>query len=210
LGKHTTLAEYLPHTALATNRGRGVQDVKREDNIVPIEHVESRILLVRGRKVMLDRDLAELYGVTTTRLNEQVQRNLHRFPPDFMFQLTKDEMIYLSSQIAISKRGRGGRRYAPYVFTEHGAVMLASVLNSPIAVEVSVLVVRAFVRMRQALAQHAELRKKIDELEKKYDRQFRAVFEAIRELMTPASPDQRSIGFRRRNHHGRGRKGGKS
>jgi len=119
-------------------------------SIVPSQRIESRIFFVRGRKVMLDADLAELYGVTTKRLNEQVKRNASRFPGDFMFRLTPDETRILRSQFATSRSGWGGRRVFPYAFTEHGAVMLASVLNSPTAVDASVQVVRAFVRLRES------------------------------------------------------------
>jgi len=148
------------------------------------DSVEERILVINGRRVLLDVDLAELYGVSTKRLNEQVKRNRGRFPSDFMFQLTtRHGSLLMRSRFATgSKRNL---RYRPYVFTEHGAVMLASILNSPIAVETSVVVVRAFVRLRQMLATHKKLALKIEELEKKYDGQFRSVFDAIRELMDP-------------------------
>ena len=129
--------------------------------IVPLERIESRILLIRGHKVMLDSDLAELYVVTTKRLNEQVKRNRQRFPADFMFQLTSDEATNLRSRIATSKQGRGGRRYRPYAFTEHGAIMAASVLNSHRAIEVSIYVVRAFVKLREMLRTHKELARKL-------------------------------------------------
>lgn len=146
---------------------------------------------------MLDADLAVLYGVTTGRLNEQVKRNKDRFPPDFMFQLTPVELAALKSQIAISKPGRGGRRKLPSAFTEHGPVMLASVLNSPVAVQASIQVVRAFLQLRGILAAHSELARKLHELERKYDAQFRVVFDAIRELMEPpARPEPKRIGFR--------------
>jgi len=161
--------------------------------------IERRIYLIRGHKVVLDSDLALLYGVTTTRLNEQVKRNLDRFPQDFMFQLTKEEWGSLMSQIAISKGGRGGRRKVPYAFTEHGAVMAANVLNSPVAVRASITVVRAFVRLRQLLVSHEDLARKLDALEKKFeehDAQFKVVFTAIRQLMAPEKPPkQRQIGF---------------
>ena len=124
--------------------------------IVPVERIESRILLIRGHKMMLDSDLAELYRVSTKRLNEQVKRNKGRFPADFMFQLTVDETRALRSQFATSNRGRGGRRYRPFAFTEHGAVMLASVLNSPVAVQASIQVVREFVKLREMLGTHKE------------------------------------------------------
>ena len=145
---------------------------------------------------MFDSDLAELYGVTVIRLNEQVKRNRDRFPGDFMFQLTNEEFQSLRSQFAISKLGRGGRRYLPYAFTEHGAVMLASVLNSPAAVAASLQVVRAFVRLRGILVEHKELARKIDALELKYDSQFKVVFETIRQMLEPPPPSKkRPIGF---------------
>lgn len=162
--------------------------------IASVGQIESRIFLMRGQRVMLDADLAELYEVETRRLNEQVRRNSDRFPEDFMFQLTDEEFANLKSQFATSSWG--GRRKLPFVFTEHGAIMAASVLNSPRAVEASVQVVRAFVRLRQMLASNAELSRKLVALEKKYDIKFRAVFEAIRELMTPSDPKKkRPIGF---------------
>jgi len=163
--------------------------------IVTAETIEHKIYLVRGQKVMLDRDLAELYGVTTKRLNEQVRRNAERFPGDFMFQLSQDEFDFLRSHFATSSLKHGGRRYLPFVFTEHGALMAASILNTPRAVEVSLYVVRAFVRLREMIASHKDLTRKLDDLEKKYDTQFGVVFDAIRELMTPPEEDKRKIGF---------------
>jgi predicted DNA binding protein len=165
--------------------------------LIPAERIERAILLVRSHKVILDSDLAALYGVRTKRLNEQVRRNRVRFPPDFMFQLTDREVKLLRSQTATSKSGRGGRRYRPYVFTEHGALMAATVLNSQIAVRVSVQIVRAFVRLRQLLATHAQLARQLADLERRYDAQFKVVFDAIKELMTPPQPEvNRKIGFR--------------
>ena len=166
--------------------------------IVPTERIDPLIIVVRGQRVLLDSDLAKLYRVTTTRLNEQVKRNLDRFPADFMFRLTQEEWEVLISQIATSKGGRGGRRKLPYAFTEHGAVMAANVLNSPVAVRASIAVVRAFVRLRQILASHEDLARKLDALEKKFekhDTQFRVVFDAIRQLMTPPPAKRRGIGF---------------
>src|SRR2546422_8852240 len=136
-------------------------------DLIPTEQIERAIFLIRGHKVMLDADIARLYGVTVGRLNEAVKRNVERFPSDFMFQLTFQELRGLRSQIAISKKGRGGRRYAPYAFTEHGAIMAANVLNSRRAVQMSVYVVRAFVRLRAILATHKELDKKLAELERR-------------------------------------------
>ncbi len=163
--------------------------------VIPLERIEKAILLIRDRKVMLDEDLAGLYGTSTKRFNEQIRRNRDRFPDDFMFQLTKQEWDALRSQLATSKEGRGGRRYPPFAFTEHGAIMAANVLNSPRAVQASIQVVRAFIRLRQILASHKDLARKLDALEKKYDRQFRVVFEAIRKLMTPPKREIPRIGF---------------
>lgn len=155
------------------------------------------IYVIRGHKVMLDQDLARIYGVTTSRLNEQVKRNISRFPPEFMFQLTENEYASLISQIATSKKGRGGRRKMPYVFSEHGAVMLASVLNSPVAVNASIAVVKAFVRLREMLASSRELAAKLNELEERYDGQFAVVFDAIRQLMDPPREPRKTVGYRR-------------
>ena len=167
-------------------------------SLVPVERIESMILFIRGEKVMLDHDLAKLYGTTTKRLNEQVRRNARRFPPDFMFQLAEQEVSTLRSQSATSKAsGRGGRRYRPLVFTEQGVAMLSSVLNSERAIEVNILIMRAFVKLRQLLATHVELARKLDALERRYDAQFRVVFDAIRELMKPPQPKDRRIGFRK-------------
>ena len=164
-------------------------------SVVPVERIERAILSIRGEKVMLDDDLAELYGVETGALNRAVKRNAGRFPRDFMFQLTPEEAESLRCQIGISNEGRGGRRYLPYAFTEHGALMLANVLNSERAAQTSVQVVRAFVRLRQMLASNAELARKLAALENKYDAQFKVVFDAIRQLMSPPEPKRREIGF---------------
>ena len=170
----------------------------------PLERIVSRILLLRGQKVILDADLAELYGVSTGRFNEQVRRNRDRFPSDFMFQLTNQEVERLRSQIAISigemrLLGRGGRRYLPHAFTEHGAIMAATILNTPRAIEVSVFVVRAFVRLREMVAANKELSKKLDELERRvshHDEAITGIVKAIRELATPPEPKaRRRIGF---------------
>jgi hypothetical protein len=168
-----------------------------EPNPVPVETIEHAILTVRGYRVMLDADLAALYGVKTKVLNQAVNRNIGRFPADFMFQLTEEETVCLRSQIVTLKRGRGQhRKYLPYVFTEQGVAMLSSVLKTERAVRVNVEIMRAFVRLRRMLASNADLARKLVELERKYDAQFKVVFEAIRELMaTPESP-RRSIGFR--------------
>jgi len=158
--------------------------------------IARRILFVHGLRVMLDRDLAVLYGVSTKRLNEQVQRNRERFPSDFMFQLTPEDTECLRSQFATSNRGRGGRRYLPYAFTEQGVAMLSGVLHSRRAVRVNVEIMRTFVKLRQILSSHAELARKLEELERRYDSQFRTVFDAIRELLAPESPESRPVGFR--------------
>ena len=171
---------------------------RQQTAALPAEPLEQRIFVIRGRRVMLDTDLAALYGVLPKRLNEQVKRNYGRFPrPDFMFQLTAPETTALRSQIATSRSGWGGPRYRPHAFTEHGAVMLATVLNSPVAIHASIEVVRAFVRLRATMAVHQELADKLDALEQKYDHQFRVVFDAIRQLMDPPpKPLASRIGFR--------------
>jgi hypothetical protein len=154
-----------------------------------------RFFLFVGVLVLLDVHLAALYGVMTKRLNEQVRRNRSRFPEDFMFQLTSEEAESLRSQFATSNKGRGGRRYAPYVFTEQGVAMLSTVLNSERAIQVNIEIMRAFVRLRQMLASNAQLARKMSALEKKYDAQFKVVFDAIRQLMAPPEPKKRKIGF---------------
>jgi hypothetical protein len=164
-------------------------------SLVPIERVEQAILLLRGHRVMLDADLASLYGVETGALTRAVRRNANRFPVDFMFQLTKQEFEDLRCQIGISSDW-GGRRYAPYAFTEQGVAMLSSVLRSDRAVLVNIEIVRAFVRLRQILASHADLARKLADLEKKYDAQFKVVFDAIRGLMSPPASERKNpIGF---------------
>ncbi len=161
-------------------------------SIIPQEQIEKSILIIRGYRVILDADLAKIYGVSTKRLNEQVRRNLDRFPDDFMFQLSETKDESLRSQIATSKAGRGGRRYLPYVFTEHGALMLGNILNSSTAVATSIQVVRAFINLRQMLSSQAEMARKLDLLERKYDHQFKVVFDAIRELtLIPEQPRKR-------------------
>ncbi len=160
--------------------------------------IESRILILRQQKVVLATALAELYGVTVKRLNEQVKRNQQRFPPDFMFQLTPEEVKSLRSQFATSNRGRGGRRFRPYAFTEHGAAMAATVLNSKKAVDMGIFVVRAFVRMRAMLADNGKIASKIEELEHRlgtHDNTIQAIIDAIKKLMTPLPAARRKIGF---------------
>ena len=159
------------------------------------EDISQRIHTIRGHRVMLDADLAELYGVTTKVFNQAIQRNMDRFPEDFMFRLTEEEFSDLRSQFVTSKKGRGGRRYLPYVFTEQGVAMLSGVLNNPRAVQVNIAIMRAFVRLRRMLVSHEELARKVDTLEKQYDTQFRVVFDAIRALMEPPKTPRRRIGF---------------
>ena len=188
--------------------GEATINKKNKTALIAIESIASRIFVLRGQRVMLDADLAALYGVTTKRLNEQVGRNLGRFPPDFMFQLINQEVAILRSQFATSSSDArrlawGGQRYAPHAFTEHGALMAAMVLNSPRATEVSVYVVRAFVELRDTLVAHKELAKRLDELESRLERKLAThdeaiagILDAIRQLMMPAEPvKKRRIGF---------------
>lgn len=163
---------------------------------ISAEGIQRLIREVRGQRVILDDTLAALYGVSTKRLNEQVSRNEDRFPDDFMFGLTKEEWDALKSQFATAKPGRGGRRSPPRAFTEHGTVMAANVLNSPTAVRASIQVVRAFVLLRGMLASNNELAKRLDALERKYDAQFKAIFDAVRQLMAPPEKERKPIGFR--------------
>ena len=165
-------------------------------SIVPVERIEKAILILRKQKVMLDADLAALYGVETRVLVQAVKRNIERFPEDFMFQLSREEFAVLRSQ-SVTSSNWGGRRYPPYAFTEQGVAMLSSVLRSQQAIQVNIEIMRAFIRLRQMLASHAALARKLDALEKKYDAQFKEVFEAIRQLMAPPEPKRRAIGFRK-------------
>jgi hypothetical protein len=181
-----------------------MNDIPSKDrSLIPVERIERSILLIRGQKVMLDRDLAYLYGVTTKVLNQAVKRHKDRFPEDFMFQLTMEEAKIwwtevrgssLRSQIVTLKRGQH-IKYRPYAFTEHGILMLSSVLNSERAVQVNIEIMRAFVRLRRLLASHADLARKLEALERKYDAQLKMVFDAIRELMKPPESKKRPIGF---------------
>jgi hypothetical protein len=168
--------------------------MERTKSLVVAERIESRIYQIRGQKVMLSSDLATLYGVEPRALVQAVKRNRERFPADFMFQLSREELGNLKSQIVISRWG-GARRARPYAFTEQGVAMLSSVLRSKRAVLVNVEIMRAFVRLRQIMATHADLQRRLDELEKKYDARFKAVFDAIRELMAPPKRDSKRIGF---------------
>ncbi len=179
--------------------------------IVPVERVEKTILLVRGQRVILDADLAKLYDVTTKRLNQQVRRNIRRFPSDFIFRLSRDEKAEVVancnhlSQLKFS-------RSLPHAFTEHGAIMAASVLNTPSAIEASIFVVRAFVKLREVLATHKELARKFAELEKRikdHDEQIETIFEAIRQLMAPPEKPRRRIGFEVKEGRAKYGKGGK-
>ena len=163
--------------------------------LIPIESIERTVRRFRRHNVMLDADLAALYQVEVKVLNQAVKRNRERFPADFMFHLTVQEAEVLRSQIVTSKAGRGGRRTAPYAFTEQGVAMLSSVLRSARAIRVNIEIMRAFVRLRQMLRSNAELAKKLDALETKYDSQFKVVFKAIRELMTPPPASRKRIGF---------------
>lgn len=165
-------------------------------SLVPMERIERAIIMVRGEKVMLDSELAEIYGVETKALNQAVKRNAARFPEDFMFRITADEVADLNrSQIVTGSQKHRDPRFPPYAFTEHGALMLANVLNSERAAQTSVMVVRAFVRLRQLLSSNAELARKLEALERKYDAQFKVVFDAIRQLMSPPAKPKREIGF---------------
>jgi ORF6N domain len=168
-------------------------------DLISSEKIERVIYLIRSEKVMLDRDLALLYEVETKVLNRAVKRNLQRFPSDFMFQLTTEEAENLRCQIGTSSLRHGGRRYLPYVFTEQGVAMLSTVLNSERAILVNIEIMRAFVKLRQMLASNAELSRRLEELEGKYDKQFRVVFDAIRQLMTTPVRDRKQIGFRSRS-----------
>jgi hypothetical protein len=170
----------------------------KQQSIVPSEIIEKRIFFIRGQKVMLDFQLAELYNVQTKRLKEQVRRNLSRFPEDFMFELTEDEFNALRTQFATSSK-RGGMRYRPFVFTEQGVAMLATVLNSSRAIQMNIAIMRTFVRLREILSSHSELAVKLKELEdrvEKHDEHIHTLFTAIRQLMEPPEKPRREIGFR--------------
>lgn len=163
-------------------------------SLIPQESIEGKILLLRGKKVMLDRDLAELYGVETKMLKRAVKRNIERFPVDFMFQLSRDEYNSLRFQFGALKRGEHAK-YLPYAFTQEGVAMLSGVLKSQRAVQVNIQIMCAFVRMRELLSEHADLKKKIEGIEKKYDAQFKIVFDAIRQLLEPPQKPKKRIGF---------------
>jgi hypothetical protein len=165
------------------------------ETTVPVEVIERKILFIRGQKVMLDKDLALLYDVETKMLNRAVKRNIERFPDDFMFQLTKEEFDNLKFHFGTSSWG--GQRYLPYAFSENGVAMLSSVLNSKRAIQVNIQIMRTFTKIREMLATHKELRLKIEEMEKKYDAQFKVVFDAIKQLMEPPRKTRKRIGFLR-------------
>ncbi|MBI5755772.1 MAG: ORF6N domain-containing protein [Nitrospirae bacterium] len=163
--------------------------------VIPQQIIENKILIIRGKKVMLDRDLAVLYGVEAKVLNQAVKRNFKRFPSDFMFQLSQEEAMELSrSQFVTLKRGQN-IKYLPYAFTENGVAMLSSVLNSERAITVNIQIMRTFTKLREMLATHKELRQKIEEMEKKYDAQFKIVFDAIRQIMASPESKEKKIGF---------------
>jgi len=169
---------------------------------VSVEFIERRIYLIRGQKVMIDADLAPLYGVSTSALNQQVQRNRKRFPEDFMFQLTKEEADLLRSQIVISKVRRGGRRFLPYAFTEPGVAMLSSVLNSERAIEVNITIMRAFIKLRQMLESNEELNRKFAAVIRKlatHDKYFKIVFDELRKLSERPAQPHKQIGFKPRS-----------
>jgi hypothetical protein len=183
-------------------KDRGAK-MEKDVAIIPVEWIERLIFLIRGQRVMLDRDLAALYGVPTKVLNQAVKRNKGRFPEDFMFHMTQPEAkswwtevmdARLRSQNVTLKRGQH-MKYRPYAFTEYGILMLSSVLNSERAIQVNIAIMRAFVRLRKILASHVELARKLEALEKKYDAQFKVVFDAIRQLMAPPAAPQKKIGF---------------
>ena len=177
--------------------------MEKKAEVVPLKRIERLIFLIRGQRVMLDRDLATLYGVPTKVLNQAIKRNKGRFPEDFMFQLTHLEAkswwsevidVRLRSHFVTLKRGQH-MKYRPYAFTEHGILMLSSILNSERAILVNIAIMRAFVRLRKILASHADMARRLEELEKKYDSQFKMVFDAIRQLMAPPASGQKKVGF---------------
>jgi hypothetical protein len=169
---------------------------KQSSAILPAQQIAGKILFLRGQRVLLDADLAKLYGVRTAVLNRAVQRNLERFPEDFMFRLNDKEVNALRYQIGISKKeGRGGRRYAPYAFTEQGVAMLSSVLRSARAVRVNIAIMRTFVHLREMLATNQKLRRKIEDMEKRYDTRFQVIFATIESMLEDEDLPKRGIGF---------------
>jgi len=192
----TTVEPALLQTQRVNMRNRH-STITKTSSLIPRERIEQRIYLLRGEKIMLSMDLARLYEVEPRTLVQAVKRNIDRFPKDFMFQLTRDEFRNLKSQTVISSWG--GRRTRPFAFTEQGVAMLSSVLKSKRAIRVSIAIMRAFVRLRKLLASNENVARKLSLLEKKYDAQFRVVFDAIRELMIPPEPKHRPIGFGRQS-----------
>jgi hypothetical protein len=191
----------LAETGLTGSRQRGLSHWNKENamktDIIPQQIIESRIYMIKDKRVMLDKDLAMLYGVETKVLNQAVKRNIHRFPDDFMFQLNQEEATKLSrSQIVTLKQGQN-IKYLPYVFTENGVAMLSSILNSERAIEVNIQIMRTFTKIREMLISHKDLARRINDLEKKYDSQFRVVFDTIRQLLSPPELKKSKIGFRR-------------
>lgn len=169
----------------------------KSTSMIPQEVIEHKILFIRGKKAMLDRDLALLYGVETKALNRAVKRNIDRFPDDFMFQLSKKEYEeLLRYQFGTLKRGQHSK-YLPYAFTENGVAMLSSVLNSKRAVQVNIQIMRTFTRLREMLMTHKDLKEKIEAMEQRYDQQFKVVFEAIKQLLEPPEKTKKKIGFLR-------------
>ncbi len=169
---------------------------KSKEALIPQETVESKIFSIRGKRVMIDRDLANLYQVETKVLNQAVKRNIQRFPEDFMFQLTREEFNSLRSQFVTLKRGQHSK-YLPYAFTEQGVAMLSSVLNSERAIQVNIQIMRAFIKLKEMLSTHKDLKQKIEEMEKKYDYQFKIVFDAIKQLLEPLTETKGKMGFRK-------------
>lgn len=184
-----------PH-ALAGILLFGVWFMQNAETIVPATVIEGKIYLIRGQKVMVDRDLAQIYGVSTMALNQAVKRNLERFPRDFVFQLSLSEAKSLISQFVISKPGRGGLRKGPVVFTELGVAMLSSVLRSPRAIAANIQIMRTFSRLREMFAENDDLRRKIEAMEKQYDEQFKIVFDAIRRMVAEDDTGKPEIGFK--------------
>jgi hypothetical protein len=198
--QYGTAREAVTSHGVISDKIRRFRSTPRVRSLAPVGRIERRILPIRGQNVMLDEGLARLYGVETRVLVQAVKRNLKRFPRDFMFQVSDEENRALRSRNVTLKPGRGGRRYLPYAFTEQGVAMLSSVLHSERAIHVNIEIMRAFVRLRRMVESVAELRRKVDALEQRYDAQFREVFDAIRALMEPPAPlpppPKRRIGFR--------------
>jgi len=172
-----------------------MKEKQNKTSLIPHEAIESKILLIRGKKVMLDKDLAELYGVTTGNLNKAVSRNIDRFPADFMFQLSKNEYDSLRFQFGILKKGQHSK-YLPQVFTQDGVAMLSRVLNSQKAIQVNIQIMRTFTKLREMMLSHKDLQKKIESMESKYDYQFKIVFDAIKQLLKPPGKPKKKIGYR--------------